>query len=203
MDYRLWFESDWQYCFILFYIFIITKKYKAFYIFIITWSLYLFIIHVCFMLRLPAASREPSLCSWPLGPASAPEKRFAFREPRRQRQRVATRGSRRDQAMQQLHPILAQTECEEAARPWNLPDFLWKQWENRDLKHRTDPGPIWGVSFCIGVIHILKQNYIFVLQTSLWLSCGYRWRRQSCHKMFTDPKISQRFGTFWNFGLAK
>lgn len=177
------------------------------------------------LLRLPAASREPSLCSWPLGPASAPETPSAFREPRRQRQRVATRLSRHDQAMQQLHPILAQTECEEAARPWNLPDFMWKHVKmvgKQDLiQHRIqDPFEVflfalvlytsfpfkcrWQQGFTFYarkwkmVLYIFfKQTiYIFVLQTSLWLSCGYRWRRQSCHTVFIDPKISQRFGTF-------
>lgn len=165
-----------SYCFILFYIFIITIVDNS------------CIIHVCSMLlRLPGSLRC-ALDLWDLRrPLRSPAFRVSPSTPR-----VATRVSRRDQAMQQLHPILAQTECEEAARPWNLPDFLWKHvkmvWKQDLKQHRPDPGPL--------VLYIFfKQNYIFVLQTSLWLSCGYRWRRQSCHKMFIDPKISQ---IIWN-----
>ena len=68
------------------------------------------------ILLLLSISREPSLCSWPSEPASVPQRRNAMGRgsadaSTRRRVDVAW------QAMQQLHPILAQTECEEAARP--------------------------------------------------------------------------------------
>ena len=147
------------------------------------------------LLYVASASREPSLCSWPLGPASAPEKprlpRFAVNATRCHA-RVETWPGH---AAVASHPgadgMRRSCQALKSAR------FPVKTCENGVT---TGLETAQTGSRTIGFVHILKQNYIFVLQTSLWLSCGYRWRRQSCHKMFIDPKISQRFGTFWNFG---
>ena len=148
------------------------------------------------LFRLPAASREPSLCSWPLGPASAPEKpRVSPSTPRACRDVTG-------HAAVASHPGAdgMRRSCQ-ALKSARFPVKTCENGVKTGLETaQTGSRTHLRCFFLHWCYTYSKKNDIFVLQTSLWLSCGHRWRRQSCHKMFIDPKISQRFGTFWNFG---